>query len=214
MNSDSFVVIVSAPSGAGKSSLARELARRRRDVAVATSATTRDPRPGERPGQSYLFVDEGDFDRMLSAGELAEWAQVHGKRYGTPRSEIDGRLANGEKVVLDIDVQGARQIRQQFPDNVSIFVLPPTGDELLRRLAGRGSEDLASKRRRLETALVELTMASEFDYIIVNDQFEVAMSVLDGIITAREHETDRAIGLDSGLKRLSEELRSIIERSQ
>lgn len=206
-------VVLSAPSGVGKSTLARVLAKRRSDVVVAVSVTTRPPRPGETAGFDYHFVDDLEFDRMLGAGELAEWAVVHDRRYGTPYHEIEAGMASGKKVLLDIDVQGARRIRARFPQNVSVFILPPSGRELARRLAGRGSEVPEVQRQRLLAAQHELTAAIEFDYIVVNDRLDRALAELDAILIACERQVARIVGLDEQLNRLSRELEAILERN-
>lgn len=142
---------------------------------LSVSATTRAPRPGEVHGVHYFFVTDEDFDRMLAADELLEWATVHNKyRYGTPRGPVMEASARGEAVLLEIDLQGARQVRQSMPDARLVFLAPPSWDELVRRLVGRGTEDEEERVRRLDTAKVELAAADEFDEIIVNDEVESA----------------------------------------
>ena len=145
------------------------------------SATTRAPRPGEVDGVNYYFVDDAEFDRMIAAGELLEWATVHNAyRYGTPRAPIEQALEAGRSVLLEIDLQGARSVRAAMPEARLIFLLPPTWEELVRRLIGRGTEDSAEQQRRLETAKVELAAQDEFDYRVVNtDVAEAAREVVD-----------------------------------
>lgn len=201
-----FPLVLAAPSGAGKTTLARALADRDAGVTLSVSATTRRPRPDERPGRDYLFVDDTEFDRMQRAGELVEWAVVHGKRYGTPRGQIEHGLADGRIVVLDIDVQGARQIRAAFPETVLVFVLPPSTDALVQRLRRRASESADERIERLKTARTELAAAHEFDYVIVNDDFNAASRTLDAIVEAERHRVSRADGLRHWLNVLDADL--------
>jgi guanylate kinase len=179
-----FPVVLSAPSGAGKTTLARSVIQRNPDVAFAISATTRSPRPREQDGRDYHFVDDATFDRMIERNELAEWAVVHGRRYGTPRREVTGPIEHGRTVLLDIDVQGARQVRRVFPDALLVFVLPPSVAELTRRLSGRASEDAAERRRRLTNARREMDAVGEFDFIVVNDDLDTAVQRIEAILLA------------------------------
>jgi guanylate kinase len=143
------------------------------------SATTRRPRPGERDGEHYHFVDEGTFDAMIAAGELLEWAVVHGRhRYGTPRRAVDEALLAGRPALLEIDLQGARQVRASMPDALFVFLAPPSWDELVRRLVGRGTETAAERERRLDTARLEMAAEPEFDVTIVNDDVHRATDEL------------------------------------
>ncbi len=179
-----FPIVLSAPSGAGKTTIARRLGERRGDVAFSVSATTRTPRTGERHGRDYHFVGEAEFRRMIAAGELIEWAEVHGALYGTPLQNVRDAAAAGRFLVLDIDVQGARQIRAAVPEAVHVFIAPPSGEALVGRLTGRGSEDDQRVQRRLHNALNELGTAREFDHVVVNDDLDAAVrdveSVMDG----------------------------------
>jgi guanylate kinase len=206
-----FPVVISAPSGAGKTSLARALIERNEDIVFSVSATTRPPRDYERRGVDYRFVSDVEFDRMIENGELLEWATVHGCRYGTPRSEVARGIEAGNTVVLDIDVQGARQVRRAFPEAVLIFVLPPSAAELGRRLEGRGSEAAAQRRVRLGTALGEVGAAAEFDYIVMNDDFETAFAALESIVRAERHSVRRAGGLGGVVADLEADIRKLIE---
>jgi guanylate kinase len=177
-----FPLVLSAPSGAGKTTIAHRLRSRRRDVVFSISATTRAPREGERDGVDYHFVAEDDFRRMIDAGELIEWAQVHGSYYGTPLSNVREAQARGQFLVLDIDVQGARQIRDKVPEAVHVFVLPPSGEALVHRLKGRGSEDHARLQRRLRNALEEIRTAREFDHVVVNDDLALAVADVNALL--------------------------------
>lgn len=205
-----FPVVLAAPSGAGKTTLARMLVERNDDVVFSISATTRPARPREHDGTDYHFVDDATFDRMIETDELAEWAVVHGRRYGTPRREVTGPVEQGRTVVLDIDVQGARQVRRMFPDALLIFVLPPSAGELARRLSGRGSEDPAERRRRLVNAQRELEAVPEFDFVVVNDDVERACHHLESILRAEWARVRRLRDLQGHARRLIEELEGLI----
>jgi guanylate kinase len=209
-----FPLVIAAPSGAGKTSLAHALVQRRpEEVMFSISATTRARRERERPGKDYYFVSDAEFDGMIESGELIEWAMVHGRRYGTPSRGVREGIAQGKVVVLDIDVQGARQIRRAFDDAVLVFILPPSAAELNRRLTGRGSEADAERLRRLRGARGELEAAAEFDYVVVNEDFEAAVRALEAILTAERLRPDRMPDLGRELHRLDGELGMILERS-
>jgi guanylate kinase len=210
-----FPLVIAAPSGAGKTSLAHALVQRHpAEVTFSISATTRARRERERPGKDYYFVDDVEFDGMIESGELLEWAHVHGRRYGTPRRGVRDGIEAGKVVVLDIDGQGARQIRRAFDDAVLVFILPPSAAELNRRLTGRGSEANPDLVRRLRGARGELEAAAEFDYVVVNEDFERAVRALEAILTAERHRAGRISGLGRELRRLDAELEEILERSE
>ena len=208
-----FPVVLAAPSGAGKTTLARMLVDRNDGVVFSISATTRPPRPGERDGRDYHFVDDATFARMIEKNELAEWAVVHGRRYGTPRGEITSAIERGRTVVLDIDVQGARQVRKMFADSLLIFVLPPSADELARRLSDRASEEVGERRRRLVNAQRELEAVAEFDYVVVNDDLERAYTQIECILRgewARARRISQLSGhVDSIRQRLEDLIREL-----
>jgi guanylate kinase len=208
-----FPVVIAAPSGAGKTTIARALVERNDDIVFSVSATTRAPRPREMPGRDYHFVDDDTFERMIAANELAEWAVVHGKRYGTLRREVTRALEQGSLVMLDIDVQGARQVRRVFTDALLIFVVPPSAEELDRRLKGRGSETVEERRRRLENARREMAAVSEFDYVVVNDDLERAIASVEGIIRAEGSRVSRLGNADAFVASFDRELRELLERS-
>jgi guanylate kinase len=191
-----FPLILAAPSGAGKTSIARELGKRRPDIEFSTSCTTRPPRPGERDGVDYHFRSEAEFRGMVAAGDLLEWAEVHGHLYGTPRSNLVEARHRRHLLLLDIDVQGSRQVKRSVPESVSVFVLPPSADELVRRLTARGSEDAEVRHRRLAAARDELKAAGEFDYVVVNDDLSTAVDAVEGILLAEAGRVSRISGLD------------------
>lgn len=176
--------VVSAPSGAGKTTLCRRLCEVLPDIRHSVSYTTRKIRPGEIDGVHYVFIDEEEFRSMINAGEFLEWATVHGNFYGTPRSKIIESIESGIDVVLDIDVQGARQIKEKHPDSKLIFILPPSMDELLKRLKGRMTDSEEVIKGRMKKAKEEIIEYKNYDYVIVNDLFENALEELKSIVTA------------------------------
>jgi guanylate kinase len=192
-----FPIIFAAPSGAGKTSITRELRVRRSDVVFSISCTTRPPRPGEREGIDYFFRDPEEFQGMVDRAELLEWAEVHGHFYGTPRSNLEDARARRHLLLLDIDVQGSRQVKRAVPEAVSIFVLPPSGTELARRLIGRGSESDEVRRRRLLGARSELSAATEFDYVLVNDDLGRSVDEVERILAAESLRTGRRERLET-----------------
>lgn len=171
----SRLVVLAGPTAVGKGSVSSYIRDNYPEVLLSVSATTRMPRPGEVDGVHYYFVSDTEFDRMVAAGELLEWAVVHNSyRYGTPRPPIDSALAEGKRVLLEIDLQGARQVRKVMPEALLVFLLPPSWEELVRRLTGRGTEGTEEQQRRLETAKVELAAQDEFDARVVNHEVSQA----------------------------------------
>lgn len=167
----SRLLVLAGPTAVGKGTVAAHIKAHHPGILLSVSATTRAPRPGEVEGEHYFFVDDAEFDRLIASGELLEHATVHNKhRYGTPKAPIDAALAEGRTVLLEIDLQGARQVRAAAPDATLIFLLPPSWDELVQRLVGRGTEDEEERTRRLRTARRELASQGEFDYLVVNDE--------------------------------------------
>lgn len=177
------VYVLSGPAGVGKGTLVRALRRRYPQLFVSISCTTRLPRPREVDGVDYHFVSEAEFDELLASGGLLEWALVHRKyRYGTPREPIMQAVADGKVALLEIDLQGARQVRESLPQALQIFLMPPDWDELVRRLRGRGTEDAADIERRLTSARMEMAAASEFDVIVTNADKDQAVAKLAEIM--------------------------------
>ncbi len=188
-----IVFIVSAPSGAGKTTLTRQVLEVHPEMSLSVSCTTRTPRSGETQGEDYHFVSERAFRRMLDAGEFAEWAEVHGSLYGTPRRMLERQLRKGRDVLLDIDVQGARQIKQHVRNAVAIFVLPPSLKELRRRLAARGTDARKTIEQRWLRARHEIREIQGYDYFIVNRDVDDAVARLAAIIAAERVKVCRFI---------------------
>ncbi|WP_374343716.1 guanylate kinase [Azonexus sp.] len=176
--------VVAAPSGAGKTTLVRMLLEREPAVRLSVSYTTRPPRPGEQNGREYHFVDVDSFRGMIERHEFLEWAEVHGNFYGTSKKWIADRLTAGEDVLLEIDWQGAQQVRELFPGAIGIFILPPSMEELTRRLTGRGTDAADVIARRLAAAQAEMRHVGEFDYVIINDLLDRALDDLHAIVRA------------------------------
>jgi guanylate kinase len=185
--------IVTAPSGAGKTSLVRKLLQVDPHVKLSISYTTRPPRPGEQDGVDYHFVDKPEFLRMLEAGEFLESAEVHGAYYGTSQRWVQGVLQEGEDLLLEIDWQGAEQVRNLFPYAVSVFILPPSQEELSKRLHGRGQDSAEVIARRLANAREEISHVAEFEYVIINDQFDEALRDLQAIVRAKRLKTEKQL---------------------
>jgi guanylate kinase len=181
------VFVITGPSGVGKGTLIRGLMARQPRLELSVSATTRSPRAGERDGEHYHFLGREEFDRRVAAGEFVEHADYAGRSYGTLRSELDNRLAAGIPVVLEIEVEGARQVRAAVPEAVQVFIAPPSLPALRERLAGRGTDDDDEVERRLAVAERELAAQPEFRHVVVNDSLEDALAELDGIVA---HELD------------------------
>lgn len=178
--------MLAGPTAVGKGTVSADIRTRYPQVWLSVSATTRSPRPGEIDGVHYLFVSDAEFDEMIARDDLLEWAVVHGRnRYGTPRGPVETHLWAGVPVLLEIDLQGARQVRRTWPDARFVFLAPPSWDELVNRLVGRGTEGPEERERRLATARVELAAEQEFDHVIVNDDVQRAADELVTLIGVR-----------------------------
>jgi guanylate kinase len=202
---NAFPIILSAPSGGGKTTIAKALLSRRNDLGYSVSCTTRAPRAGEVSGRDYYFMSRAEFIAEREARAFAESAEVHGNLYGTRRSEVKRVLASGRHVVMDIDVQGAAQFVRVFPDTVTIFILPPSAEVLLDRLRGRMTESPAQLAARLQSALQELQQLDEYEYVIVNDDLDRAVASVESIIDAEIVSRDR-------VKNLREQVGLLIQR--
>jgi guanylate kinase len=207
-----FPLILSSPSGGGKTTIARELLKRRNDVGYSVSCTTRAARPGETEGTDYYFLTRDAFLAKRDAGEFAEFAEVHGRLYGTLKSEIDRVLSEGQHVIMDIDVQGARQIQRAFPTAVTVFVLPPSGEVLLDRLRARKSESPQQLVVRLHSALDELRAVDEYEYVVVNDELEQAVRRVGSILDAEVVSQARVAGLRQSVAALIRHLESEVDQ--
>ncbi len=177
------LIVLTGPSGVGKGTLVRSLLARHDHLYLSISATTRSPRSGEIDGKDYYFVSSPQFEEMIAQGELLEWANYAGNYYGTPRSNVEEKIAQGTTVLLEIELVGARNIKETFPNALRVFILPPSVEELERRLRGRGTDSEEAMVRRLERAKEELAASSEFDYTIVNDHLETALEQLEQLIS-------------------------------
>jgi guanylate kinase len=207
-----FPVVLSAPSGAGKTTIARILLERRADIGFSVSCTTRAPRPGEVDGVDYHFLTRERFDAAVAGGEFAEWAEVHGRLYGTLVREVQAVIDRGQHVMLDIDVQGARQVVRRFADAVTIFVVPPSAEALVARLAGRNTESSEMLALRLKNAVRELEEARHYQHVVINEALEDAVARVGAIIDEETLKRERlpALGaeVDRVVGRIQDELLS------
>jgi len=207
-----FPIILSSPSGGGKTTIAHKLLAMRSDVGYSVSCTTRPPREGEVEGKDYHFLSVEKFKRGQKADEFAESAEVHGHLYGTLRAEVERVLGTGRHVIMDIDVQGAKQFARAFPDSVLIFILPPSAKALVERLKARGTEDIKSLIRRFKSAKAELKAIDLYQYVIVNDEIDPAVAAVSSIIEAEEFRRSRDGALDSRVGELLDGIQRAIDQ--
>jgi guanylate kinase len=207
-----FLLVLSAPSGGGKSSIARNLLQGRDDLGYSVSATTRPMRDGERDGADYYFLTREEFVRRRDAGEFLEWATYGGHLYGTLRSEIERIFARGRHAVLDIEIEGARQIRANFPNSLHVFVLPPSAEVLVGRLTGRKTEPVEVIRERVSRAADELTAVSEYDYALVNEELVVAVAQVAAILDAEARRVSRQDTLPTFIERLRRDVTTAVTK--
>ncbi|HEX7074673.1 MAG TPA: guanylate kinase [Hyphomicrobiaceae bacterium] len=201
------MLVLSSPSGAGKTTLARRLLEADSGIEMSVSVTTRKPRPGEVEGRDYYFVSESEFRRMRDAGELLEWARVFDNYYGTPRSPVERALAGGRDVLFDIDWQGAQQLNEKAAqDLVRVFILPPSGEVLEQRLRSRAQDAPDSVARRMADAAAEISHWAEYDYVIVNADLEASVAGLRAILAAERLRRERLLGLSDFVREMQKSL--------
>ena len=197
------LLVLSSPSGAGKTTLARGLLEADRNISLSVSATTRKARPGEIEGRDYVFVDEARFNALREGGDLLEWARVFGNLYGTPKKPVEAAIASGRDVLFDIDWQGAQQLTEKMPgDLVRVFILPPSGDVLENRLKGRAQDPPEVVAKRMAQASAEISHWPEYDYVIVNEVLEHSIAGLLAILTAERLKRERLLGLSEFVRGL------------
>lgn len=184
MNKKGLLIVVSGPSGAGKGTICKEVLSRRDDLFVSISATTREPRVGEEHGINYFFITREEFERKIEEEAFIEYAEVYKNLYGTPKDYVLDKLNRGENILLEIDIQGALQVKKRYPEGVFIFILPPSMKELKNRIIGRGSETPESLERRFSSAFEEIEFVNQYDYYIINDQVKKAADLMESIIDA------------------------------
>lgn len=206
-----FPIILSAPSGVGKTTIAKRLLAERSDLGYSVSCTTRQPRAGEIEGQDYYFLSRTEFLKKRDRGDFAESAEVHGNLYGTLRSEILKVLKSGKHVLMDIDVQGASQFIKFFPQSVTVFILPPSAEVLFERLRNRKTESAQALASRLQSALQELQSVDEYEYVVVNDDLDAAIKRIKSIIDAEVSSRERVVGLRTQVAQLIDRLEDEIK---
>lgn len=186
-----LLIVVSGASGTGKGTVCKKILADMPEVAYSISATTRAPRPGETDGKEYYFISRDEFEAWIADGKFLEFADVYGNFYGTPLNKIEERLNRGEDILLEIDVQGALNVKRKCPDGIYIFLLPPSLEELKRRIEGRGTETAESLQRRLDNAIAEIKIGREYDYVVVNDTVDNAVAQIKAILIAERCKVER-----------------------
>lgn len=196
MQQEGLLIVVSGPSGAGKGTICKRLLEKNPNLGYSISATTRAPRTGEVNGVNYCFLSKEEFQKMIAEDGLLEWAEVYGNYYGTPAQKVRDSLAEGKNILLEIDTQGAALVREKFPEGVYIYILPPSLEELKRRIIGRGTDSAESIERRLSCAREEMGCASEqYNYLVLNDEVELAVERMETIIEAEQYQIKRNLNL-------------------
>jgi len=206
-----FPLVLSAPSGGGKTTIAKSLLAAREDMGYSVSATTRAPRPGEQNGRDYFFLTKKEFRHRVDAGEFVEWAEYGGELYGTLKSQVDAVLASGRHVVLDIEIHGARAVRALYPDAVLVFIVPPSADELLKRLGGTHGTRAGSLERRLRRAVEELKVGLEYGYVVVNADRTEALADVAAIVDAESLRPRRNPDWEADLDELGREIERLAD---
>jgi guanylate kinase len=207
-----FPLVLSSPSGGGKTTIAKALVAARDDVGYSISATTRPPRKGEEDGKDYFFLTRAEFERAVTAGEFVEWAEYSGHRYGTLKEQVRSVLESGRHVVLDIEIRGAQAMRQAFPESVLVFVVPPSAEELWRRLGGGRGDRAPTLLARLHRAEAELREAGRYDYVVVNADRIEAVAEVAAILDAESRRPDRNPDLQTDLLQLGRDIAALAER--
>ena len=200
MQQEGLLIVVSGPSGAGKGTICKRLLEKNPNLGYSISATTRAPRTGEVNGVNYWFLSKKEFQKMIAEDGLLEWAEVYGNYYGTPAQKVRDSLTEGKNILLEIDTQGAALVREKFPEGVYIYILPPSLEELKRRIIGRGTDSAESIERRLSCAREEIGCASEqYNYLVLNDEVELAVKRVETIIEAEQYQIKRNLNLLSAV---------------
>lgn len=200
MKDKGLLLVISGFSGAGKGTVVKRLLEQHNDYALSISATTRSPREGEQDGREYFFKSKEEFEKMIEASELIEYARYVDNYYGTPKAYVEEQLKEGKNVILEIEIQGALNIKSMFPDAVLLFIMPPSAKELERRLVGRGTEDEATIRARLSRASEEAQGVENYNYIVINDDVDACVETIDSIVKSEKRKTANNINLINNIK--------------
>ena len=191
MTKKGLLIVISGPSGAGKGTICREWLEKHPEAVLSVSATTRAPRPGEKDGVNYFFKTHKEFQEMIENGEFLEYAKVYDNYYGTPRKYVQQQLMSGKDVILEIDIQGALKVKERFDEGVFIFIVPPTMEELKKRIVKRGTESPEAILKRFNSAFEELNFITRYNYVVINDKVDDAVSKIEAILTAEKCRVDR-----------------------